>query len=396
MKVLYIRNGILGKDHYIISEIEIVKALREKGIDARLIVKGDKKPGESFVIPISVPFNKNRYFVFKLFFYLPAYVLRENINVIVLDEKSVIPSLLIILLQKLLKLKIILDVRTVPVEQTTLSLQQKTAYKIARLYLNGATYITKTTKEMCENKYGLQFKRNSIYTSAVNEKIFNKKVEINIDKKIINTLKNRFVMLYHGSITPNRNIEAIPDAINVLKDKIPNLLFLCISDNNEILMEYCLKNNLKIDKHIMYLDSAENFIMPQYIKLADIGIIPYSRIKWWEVSSPLKLMEYLSMEKPIVMSNIQAHLDVVPGDSDFVVYFNPDDKEQLAGKILYAYENINELKLKANKGRQIILDNYTWSRQADKVISFLSGFYSNVKPLSKITDKKYSTVNPVL
>ncbi len=394
MKVLYVRNGILGKDHYIVSEIEITKALRDKGIDARLIVKGDKKSEESFIIPISVPFNKNRYLVFKLFFYLPVYVLKNNINVIVLDEKSVIPSISVILLKKLLKVKIILDVRTVPVEQTTLSLQQKTAYKIARLFLNGATYITKTTREMCENKYGLKFKQSSTYSSAVNEKIFNRDVEINLDKKIVNSLKSRFVMIYHGSITPNRNIEAIPDAINVLKDKIPNLLFLSISDNNEFLREYCRKNNLKIDKHIMYLDSAENSLMPQYIKLADIGIIPYSRIKWWEVSSPLKLMEYLSMEKPIIMSDIKAHLDVVPCDSDFVVYFNPDDKGQLPGKILYAYENINRLKLKAKKGREIILDNYTWSKQADKVISFLTGLNENYKPLSKISDKQFSTANP--
>lgn len=385
MKVLYVRNGILGRDHYIISEIEITKALREKGIDARLIVKGDKKDSDPFIIPLKVPFNKNRYFVLKLLFYLPFYVLINKIDFVVVDEKSVIPSLSLIVFKKLLKLKIILDVRTVPVEQMKLSLQQKAAYKIARTFFDGATFITSATKEMCEEKYGLKFEKNTVYTSAVNENIFTKDVKINLDNKIIDALKNHFVMIYHGSITPNRGVTMVMDAINELKEKIPNLLLLSISDNNKFLQKYCKEKNLDIDDHIFYLDSAENSSMPQYIKLADIGIVPYSRNKWWEVSSPLKLMEYLSMEKPIIISDIKAHLDVVPRESEFAVYFNPDIKNELADKILYAFENINELKLNSYKEREIVLDKLTWNKQADKVKNFLRSLgYSNTF-LSRIT-----------
>ena len=394
MKVLYVRNGILGKDHYIVSEIEITRALREKGIDARLIVKKEKKPEESFIIPLNVPFNKNRYFVLKLLFYLPFYVIKNGIDYLVMDEKSVIPSLLLIILKSLLRLKIILDVRTVPVEQEKLSFQQRAAYKISRAFLDGATFITASTKEMCETEYGLKFKKNTVYTSAVNENLFTKDVEVKLDNKIIDVLKNHFVMIYHGSITPNRGVTMVLDAINKLKDQIPDILFLSISDSNQFLQKYCEDNNLKLNDHILYLDAADNSVMPQYIKLADIGVIPYIRIKWWEVSSPLKLMEYLSMELPIVMSDIKAHLDVVPEDSGFVVYFNPDKKDQLAEKILYAYKNLNELKSNTYKGRELVLESLTWSRQADKMIDFLQSFNNNIKPLKLGSDNKFFNVNP--
>ncbi len=182
------------------------------------------------------------------------------------------------------------------------------------------------------------------------------------------------MMLYHGTISPNRGIQEILEAINNLKDKIPNILFLSISDNNQFLKDYCKENKLDIDEYIMYLGTQQNSLMPQFIKLADIGIIPYIRIKWWEVSSPLKLMEYTSMEKPIVLSNIKAHTDVLPEDSDFVVYFNPDNKNELSDKILFAYNNLNELKKNSWKGRQIILDNYTWEKLADKLTRYFQNF----------------------
>ncbi len=394
MKVLYVRNGILGRDHYIISEIEITRALRAAGIDARLIVKGEKKQGEQFILPLKVPFNKNRYFVLKLLFYLPFYVIKNRIDFIVVDEKSVVPSIFLVAIKKLFGFRIILDVRTVPVEQVKLSLQQKAAYKIARLFYDGASYITPSTKRLCETKYGLKFNMAAIYSSAVNEKLFTKNVKVTLSSDIADRLKNRFVMIYHGSVTPNRGVTMVLDAINELKDKIPGLLFLSISDNNSLLQKYCSDNNLNLDDQILYLKSADNSLMPQYIKSADVGIIPYSRIKWWEVSSPLKLMEYLSMEMPIVMSNIKAHVDVVPENSDFVVYFNPDNKRELAEKILYAYNNIEYLKVNAYKGREIVLENLTWQKQAERMFEFLKSFSHGAETQLSFSGKKISNVNP--
>lgn len=125
---------------------------------------------------------------------------------------------------------------------------------------------------------------------------------------------------------------------------------------------------------MLYIDAQPNSVIPQYIKLADIGIIPLLRLKWWEVSSPLKLMEYLSMEIPIVLSDIKAHLDVLPAESDFVVYFNPDKKEDLADKILLAYGNYENLKKNSWNGRKIILENYSWDKIAEKLLTFFQKF----------------------
>ena len=374
MKILYVRNDDIDKSHYTTSQVETIKALRDKNLDARLMIKGNKKSELPYLIIIKNPFKKNRYYRLIIFFYLPYYIIKNRIEYVVIDADTVISSLLLMPLRKIFSFKIILDVRIVPVEYVKVLFRRKLSYKISTILCDAAIFITEATKEVCEKEYGLLFKKTVIITSAANEKIFNKDVQIKLEKRIIEKLKGRFVIFYHGTISPNRGIQLILDAVNLLKEKIPEILFLSISDNNNFLINYCVENKYDLNDHIIYMETQKNTVMPQYIKLADIGIIPYTRIQWWEISSPLKLMEYMSMEKPIVLSDIKAHTDVVPCNSDFVVYFNPDKRNELAEKILFAYENLDKLKKNSWKGRNIILENYTWDKLADKLYNFFQSF----------------------
>ena len=374
MRVLYVRNADIEKDRFTISQIETIKALRKQNIDARLIINGRIKSDKPYLIIKKKPFQKNRYYRIKMLFYLPYYVLKNKINFLVIDEYSVISAIIMILLKNIFHKYVILDVRTIPLQDINIPLNRRISYKIAKILCDGAIFITEGTKKVCEENYDLKFRKTEIITSAANEKLFNKDIQININQNIIDKLKNKFVILYHGSISINHGVTLIMDSVNKLKYKIPNLLFLSISNNNELLKNYCVEKKLELDGYVLFLDAQDNSIIPQYIKLADIGIIPLLRLKWWEVSSPLKLMEYLSMELPMVLSDIEAHTTVVPRNSDFVIYFNPDTENELDKKILSAYNNLEELKKNSWKGRSIVIENYTWSRLANKLINYFNSF----------------------
>jgi glycosyltransferase involved in cell wall biosynthesis len=74
----------------------------------------------------------------------------------------------------------------------------------------------------------------------------------------------------------------------------------------------------------MLINIVKHEQVADYISLADICVVLLPRLPWWEISSPLKLMEYLAMEKPIVLSDINAHQSIVTKNSNIAVYFNPD------------------------------------------------------------------------
>jgi glycosyltransferase involved in cell wall biosynthesis len=72
-----------------------------------------------------------------------------------------------------------------------------------------------------------------------------------------------------------------------------------------------------------------------------------------------------------VLSEILAHKTVVPTDSKFAVYFNPDIPNDLEGKISEAITNIDQLKINGYMGREIIMNKYTWDIQAKILENFI-------------------------
>ena len=370
MNILIVRNVDIKKEHHINCEIQLVKALKKLGHKSKLIGIGDKNKFENELISLKMPFNKRRFYILKLILFLPIYCVIKKIDVIIVDVRTILGTLIILIIKKIFAIKVIFDVRSIPVEMN-LPWDYKLSCVIANKYFDGATFITDGTKSYVENLIKVKYNKSEIFPSAVNLSLFHSRIINNIPLSVKEKTKGKLILLYHGSISPNRGISLVIDAINQIKNTYPNLLFISISDNNNYISDYCNSNNYLISDNLLLLDIIQHEKLAAYINLADICVVPLPRILWWEISSPLKLMEYLAMEKPIILSDIKAHLDVIPRDSDFAVYFNPDDKNDLSKKISEAISNLNNLKNNAAKGREIARQKFTWDIQAKVIEEFI-------------------------
>ena len=75
------------------------------------------------------------------------------------------------------------------------------------------------------------------------------------------------------------------------------------------------------------------------------------------------------MKKPVILSNIEAHRNVV-GKEDYVVFLSKVEPESIANGIKKAYQQREFLSANAVKARKLVLQEYTWEAQAEKLISF--------------------------
>ena len=371
MNILFIRNDDLNQSFYLSCEVQLVKSFIKMGHSAKLIGVGDKNKFDDEIIYLSSPLRKRTLFLLKLAVFLPFYVKKNNINAVVMDASSIPASLFILLLKHLLSLKIIFDVRSVPVEQK-LRWDYKVSCIVASKYFSGVSFISEGTKNYVEQLINRKFKKTTIFPSAVNLSVFSPSGSNHIPTDIKSKIKGKIVLFYHGSISPNRGVTLILDAMNSLKKVHPNLILISVSNNNKLLTDHCDSKNYDLKDNLLLLDIIQHEKLPAYIDLADICIVPLPRIKWWEISSPLKLMEYLAMSKPIVLSDIQAHLSVVERSSDFSVYFNPDDPDDLGKKIKTAINGLDCLKKNAYKGREIVENKYSWDIQANVIKEFVN------------------------
>ena len=371
MNILFIRNVDISKTHHVNCEIQLVKAFNKLGHKAKLIGIGKENNFGTEIILLKSPFNKRRFYLIKLFFFLPIYCISKKVDVVIVDTPIIFGTFLLLLLKNIFSIKIILDVRSIPVEDK-LPIEYKFSCSIANKYFNGATFITKGTKDYIEKLINKNFKNSAIFPSAVNPILFSQAASNNIAQNIKEKLDGRIVLFYHGSISPNRGINLILDAITQIKTEIPKTLFLSLSSNNNYISKYCESKKYNLEDNILLLDIVQHEKVPSYIKLADLCIVPLPRILWWEISSPLKVMEYLAMEKPIILSDIEAHRSIVSSNSDFALYFNPEKSNDLTDKILNGIENLEYLKSKASMGREIILKKYTWQIQANVIENFVN------------------------
>ncbi len=374
MNIIFIRNVDIASTHHVNCEIQLVKALNNLNHQAKLIGVGRKNKLKGEIILLKSPFHRRKFFIIKLSFFLLIYCTIKKIDVVIVDPQIIFSTIFLLLIKSLFNIKIILDVRSIPVEMN-LPWDYRFACRIAGKYFDGASFITVGTKYYIEQLINSEFTKSILFPSAVNPLIFSPKIASNnIPVNIKEKTYEKLVVFYHGSISPNRGLNLILDSINKLKTTFPNIILLSLSNNNNYIREYCYKKNYQLGNHLLLLDIVPYEQVPFYINLADLCIIPLPRIKWWEISSPLKLMEYLSMEKPLILSDIEAHLSVVPRNSEFAVYFNPDDSEDLPKKIEKAVLNLQYLKQNAPKGRKIILEKFTWEIQAKTIESFIKSF----------------------
>jgi glycosyltransferase involved in cell wall biosynthesis len=376
MNIMLVRNVFINKRYYMNDYIQLTKALNKLGHNAVLVGIDEKNQFSKDLILLKSPFNKRKFFLIKLTFFIPLYCFFKKIDVVIVDDRIILGTFILLLLKKILKIKVILDVRSIPVE-TDLQFDYKLSCLIAYKLYDGSTFITQGTQGYIEKLIKRKFKKSAIFSSAVNPSLFSPYQLNGLPEKIKLEVKDRIVIFYHGSISPNRGINLILDTINNLKKIFPNIIFMSVSEGNKYISDYCEIKKYDLTNNLLLLNVVKHEQMSAYINLADICVVPLPRLLWWEISSPLKLMEYLAMEKIIVLSDILAHQSVVPPELNVAIYFNPDKPFDLDEKIIDAIKNLDKLKISAAKGREIILNNYTWDIQAQILENFIKNLDNN-------------------
>lgn len=290
-------------------------------------------------------------------------------DAIIIDYSVNLFSMPLLLVGRLFnkKTKIIMDIRTIPVNVGSFQWNIKIFFFslfLAKFTCDAITFITPFMRDYCLKNINLKNKKLSIWSSGFNEEIFNP------DRYKKTRIHNTFEIFYHGGIALSRGIGSLIQAIKLLKNKKYSVSLKLIGnlvDDREIrniISENKLEGLCEILPPVSYDE------IPQIIKDSDLPVIPLPDFIGWRVSSPLKLLEYMAMAKTIVLTDIEAHRDVV-GNHEFAFFSKSSKPEDIAGAIVQAYFRRNDFDELGKEARKIALSMYTWENQANKLIKFI-------------------------
>lgn len=173
--------------------------------------------------------------------------------------------------------------------------------------------------------------------------------------------------VYHGSVSMERGLGDLVRAVAQL-DADESLSI--IGDGPDVASLGRLIEDLGVGARVRLLGRVDLESLPGMLSGFDIGVVPLPDRPEWRVSSPLKLMEYIALGMPVVLTRIEAHESFLglPGS----VAVEPGDPVSLAMGLRQACGGRAELRRAALSCRDDVVAPYTWRVQAETLWVYVS------------------------
>jgi len=401
-KALWVHKDYLDESPDRVTWIEMINHLARLGWDITLLT-GFRK--ERTVFPMMgkiryIPSVKISYLnmLTSLIFvtcYISYKIVRREVTHIILDYASFWCSFPFDILSRLgvIKITFIVDWRTFHFGQFSQQHSFKDRFikfstyaglKYSQLLHHGISVITEPMRDAIVSWVAFDPKRICIWSSGVNPDVFSPEEK---DERLAEELGllGKFVVMYHGVFTyqPNRGLAEAVRAMKFVKERNPQVVLVLLGNGpaaqhlSELRAEHDLKDNILILSPVPYQE------VPRYINLCDVGVMAYPDNDYWKVNNPIKLLEYLAMEKPIIVRDMVTFRSVMNAQEG-AVFIADNDPRTIADAICKAQTDVNFLQVEGRKGREIVLHRYTWAQQASKLDLFLEvGNQESDKRVSK-------------
>jgi glycosyltransferase involved in cell wall biosynthesis len=119
-------------------------------------------------------------------------------------------------------------------------------------------------------------------------------------------LEGKRVLVYLGTLDPNRQIEILLQMLFHVREAIPNILLVLAGDTMNASHREWLKREavrLGVAELVVWTGWLESNMAWRYARAAEIGLSPIPRGYLLDMGSPTKAVEYMALELPVVVND---------------------------------------------------------------------------------------------
>lgn len=321
------------------------------------------------------PIWRSLVFYFRLYFMLQAAILRREVDVVILDKHTFFCCFPFDVLAKLKlsKLKVMVDFRDNLTTRSRSRLRNLLARGInflGPLYstalAGGITASTDVTFEEFARIAGKRHSRTCALPSAVDVDLFDP--DRVSPPPIPGVRAGDFLFVYHGSMGHNRGLLELLDAFARLQTLERCKLLLLGSGP----LQPLLRSKIEVMglSNVILLDRVPQAQVPAYLSACQAGVLPYPDDPMWRMSSPLKVLEYLAMNKAVILRNFPVYQEITAG-LDGVFYLEDNDPETIAALLENVYQQSETLAQRAAGGRTRVQERFTWEQVGRQLDAFI-------------------------
>lgn len=235
----------------------------------------------------------------------------------------------------------------------------KMMVNLEKKVLNECDKIITVNNKLRETLIDNYYDENKI--SVVNNKIDINKFKPNNDKRVelrdkYSIDENEIMIGYIGTLSDHEGLEYILKCIQKLKEEKIRIRFMIIGTGgyknklDELIKEYDISDN------IIYISGVNYNDISDYYNMFDLICYPKKGLVLNNSSQNYKILEAMSMGKPVIISNISIFDDIIV-DNTNGLFFEKDNVDQLLIKMRMLINDKDLSNKLGNNARQWVIDN---------------------------------------
>jgi glycosyltransferase involved in cell wall biosynthesis len=179
--------------------------------------------------------------------------------------------------------------------------------------------------------------------------------------------RDRFNLVYHGTMAERLGVDLLIQAVAQLKDRIPGLRLHLWGHGDDLRRFQDLAMMLGLDQIVAFNPSGVPLCeLPRQLAAMDVGVVGNRRTAAGDLMLPVKLVECVSLGIPVVAPRLRA-IEHYFSD-DMVAYYEPGSVQSLAAAIARLFELPAVRTTQAAKAREF-LRRYGWEQQGTALVS---------------------------
>lgn len=177
----------------------------------------------------------------------------------------------------------------------------------------------------------------------------------------------RYLCCYAGLMAPQDGVDLVVRAADVLVHGMGrrDCSFVLLGEGVSYQPVRVLVQELDLEEYVSMPGFVEDEELAAYLSTADLGLCPEPRNRFNEVSTMVKVMEYMAFELPVVAFDLK---ETRFSAADAAVYVTPDEVKQFAAAIAALLDDPQRRTAMGRAGRRRVEETLAWHLQVPAYI----------------------------
>ena len=228
--------------------------------------------------------------------------------------------------------------------------------------------VSKKLNKIGENNLQISSNKIKVVSNGINRNDIHTKTNKNFQE-----YKGKKIILSVSHLIKTKGIDLNLNAISKLKSKYSNIIYLIIGKGKEKKNLEELVNKFNLQNMVKFIGEVSHHKVMEYMAVTDIFSLPS-----WNEAFGVVYIEAMAQGKPVIGCQGEGIEDFVE-DGNTGLLVKPKDVDSLVKALDFLLSHPTEAQKIGKRARGVILESYTWEKNAEKTIEVYQEVLNNVR-----------------